>query len=154
MLASVGARTALKRTDMQLCESTLPREAGKPGGEAYPGARAWDQILLAKQPGATSSRAACVLPRARRRSSPNEDHPVTFEQAGCAALAAQVAVAEQRPEAVGDEDFSFTDRNWAVRTFKRKEDSEMFIDVSLPPNPSTGQSAMIRQFRSNQHSGS
>ncbi len=114
-------------------------------GSNPPGETAWRNEL--------SERLASYRAR-RRRSSPNEDQSqFTFEQADAPPLAAQVAVAEQRPEAVGDEDFSFTIAIGRCAPSKRKEDSEMFIDVSLPPNPSQGESANDSAVPVEQHSG-
>ncbi len=76
----------------------------------------------------------------RRKSSPNEDQSqFTFEHADPPPIAAQIAVAEQRPEAAADEDFSFTIAIGRCAPSKRKEDGEMFIDVSLPPDLSKGE---------------
>jgi uncharacterized RDD family membrane protein YckC len=95
-----------------------------------PGETAWRSEL--------SERLASYRAR-RRKSSPNEDQSqFTFERVDDPPIAAQVAVAEQRPESTG-EDFSFTIAIGRCTPSKRKDDNEMFIDVSLPPDMSQGE---------------
>jgi uncharacterized RDD family membrane protein YckC len=137
------------------CESTLPSAGREPNGEAYshasrrepnaPGGTAWRSEL--------SERLASYRAR-RRKSSPNEDQSqFTFERVDDPPIAAQVAVAEQRPESVGDEDFSFTIAIGRSAPSKRKDDNEMFIDVSLPPDMSPGEPPNDSAIQGEQHSG-
>ena len=102
-----------------------------------PGETAWRSEL--------SERLASYRAR-RRKSSPNEDQSrFLFERADDPPVAAQVAVAEQRPGSTGDGDFSFT--------IKRKDDNEMFIDVSLPPDLLPGEPPNDSAIPVEQHSG-
>jgi uncharacterized RDD family membrane protein YckC len=90
----------------------------------------------------------------RRKSSPNEDQSqFTFEQAEPPPIAAQVAIAEQRPESASDEDFSFTIAIGRCAPGKRKDDNEVFIDVSLPPDMSQGEPLSDSAIPVEQHSG-
>ena len=112
------------------CESTLPSAASEISRlDSSTAGHAWR--------GELSQRLASYRAR-RRKSSPNEDQSqFTFEHSEeLPSVTTQVALEESRAHNTLDEDFSFTIAIGRCAPAKGKEDAQMFIDVSLPPNPS------------------
>src|SRR5207302_423808 len=113
------------------CESTLPVTGGNFIRSNLDGETAWRSEL--------SERLAYYRAK-RRRSSPNEDQSqFTFEaEHRSAEPPRQVAVAEAYDDAAAS-DFAFTIAIGRSVPSKQKQDGQMFIDVSLPPDEATGE---------------
>ena len=113
------------------CESTLPVTGGNFIRSNLDGETAWRSEL--------SERLASYRAK-RRRSSPNEDQSqFTFEaEHRSAEPPRQVAVAEAYDDAAAS-DFAFTIAIGRSVPSKQKQDGQMFIDVSLPPDEATGE---------------
>jgi len=114
------------------CESTLPVASGSSVRSNADGETAWRSEL--------SERLASYRAR-RRRSSPNEDQSqFAFDaEHEAAGPPRQVAVAEAYDDDAPS-DFAFTIAIGRSAPSKQ-QDGQMFIDVSLPPNEATGETA-------------
>jgi len=89
----------------------------------------------------------------RRRPSPNEDQSrFTFDQ-DAPPITTRLAVDEPQPEAFADNDFSFSIAIGRCIPSKSRQDEEMFIDVSLPPNSAVDVPSDEAAIPAEQHSG-
>jgi uncharacterized RDD family membrane protein YckC len=120
------------------CESTLSPAGSELSGETYSRASSSPSGAAAGQAWRSELSERLASYRARRkRSSPNEDQSqFTFEHAEEAPFTpTKIAIAEVQAEETAEEDFSFTIAIGRCSPSKRKDDGQMFIDVSLPPDP-------------------
>jgi len=118
------------------CESALPSVSPRPNGEVYSRAsRSPNQLGENAWRSELSEKLASYRAR-RRKSPPNEDQSrFVFGHADTPPpIATDVAVTEPRPETRDAEDFSFTIAIGRSTSSPPKENGEMFIDVSSPPN--------------------
>ena len=91
----------------------------------------------------------------RRKASPNEDQSRFKFEHEEPRITTRVAVEEPQQETLGDDDFSFSLAIGRCTPSKSKQDEEMFIDVSLPPNSPMDGDGLATEvaIQAEQHSG-